>query len=197
MTSNLLCHSYKDEWKLCTLIKVRQCKPDEDSVILTKTLLQEFANKPPFCLSFTTSSSLSRHMIGNELADELGLLSFNVFGQIVMTLLYWLLRIVSFIQRCIPSLERRMYTFGSCCLNTLLEQSLKGRKPSYIMKVYTWIPIVRVCLLPPSLVNTTFFYRTVSLWNCLDDSLKLCDSSRNFKRKLRAKLFAALLSLWP
>lgn len=31
MTSNMLCNSYKDEWKLCTLIKVRQCKPDEDS----------------------------------------------------------------------------------------------------------------------------------------------------------------------
>ena len=43
----------------------------------------------------------------------------------------------------------------------------------------------------------TFFYRTVSLWNSLDDSLKLCDSSRNFKRKLRAKLFAAFLSLRP
>ena len=41
----------------------------------------------------------------------------------------------------------------------------------------------------------TFFYRTVSLWNSLDNSLKLCDSSCNFKRKLRAKLFAAFLSL--
>ena len=41
----------------------------------------------------------------------------------------------------------------------------------------------------------TFFYRTVSLWNSLDNSLKLCESSRNFKRKLRAKLLAAFLSL--
>ena len=41
----------------------------------------------------------------------------------------------------------------------------------------------------------TFFYRTVSLWNSLDNSLKLCNSSRNFKHKLRAKLFAAFLSL--
>ena len=37
----------------------------------------------------------------------------------------------------------------------------------------------------------TFFYRAVSLWNSLDNSLKLCNSSRNFKHKLRAKLFAA------
>ena len=43
----------------------------------------------------------------------------------------------------------------------------------------------------------TFFYRTVSLWNSLHDSLKLSDSSRNFKRKLKAKLFAAFLSLRP
>ena len=41
----------------------------------------------------------------------------------------------------------------------------------------------------------TFFYRTVSLRISLDNSLKLCESSRNFKRKLRAKVFAAFLSL--
>ena len=40
----------------------------------------------------------------------------------------------------------------------------------------------------------TFYYRTVSLWNSLDNDLKLCNSSSNFKRKLRAKLFAAFLS---
>lgn len=137
MTSDLLCDNYKDEWKLWTLIKVRQCKPDEDSVIMTNTLLQQFANKPPFHLSYTTASSLSRYMIGNELADKLGLLSFNVLGQIVLTLLYWFLRTVSFIQRGFPPLEWRMYTFGSHCLNIVLKQSLKGRKPSYIMKVYS------------------------------------------------------------
>ena len=40
----------------------------------------------------------------------------------------------------------------------------------------------------------TFFYRIVSLWNSLDNSCKLCNSAGNFKRKLRAKLFAAFLS---
>lgn len=40
----------------------------------------------------------------------------------------------------------------------------------------------------------TFFYRTVSLWNSLDNTLKLCNYSRDFKRKLRAKLLAAFLS---
>ena len=137
MTSDLLCKDYKDEWKLCTLIKVRQCKPDKDSVILTKTLLQEFANKPPFHLSYNTTSSLSRHMIGNDLADELGLQRFNVPGQIVMALLYWFLTLVSFIQRGISPLERWMYAFGRHSLNMFLDLSLKGRRPSYIMKVYS------------------------------------------------------------
>ena len=42
-----------------------------------------------------------------------------------------------------------------------------------------------------------FFYRVVSLWNSLDNSLKLCPPSRNFRHKLRAKLFAAqFLSSW-
>ena len=36
-----------------------------------------------------------------------------------------------------------------------------------------------------------FFYRVVSLWNSLDNSLKLCPPSRNFRHKLRAKLFVA------
>ena len=40
----------------------------------------------------------------------------------------------------------------------------------------------------------TFFYRIVSLWNSLDNSLKLFNSARNFKRKLRAELFSAFLS---
>ena len=40
----------------------------------------------------------------------------------------------------------------------------------------------------------TFFYRIVSLCNSLDNSFKLCNSAHNFKRKLRAKLFAAFLS---
>ena len=40
----------------------------------------------------------------------------------------------------------------------------------------------------------TFFYRIVSLWNNLDNFLKLCNSARNLKRKLRAELFAAFLS---
>ena len=39
----------------------------------------------------------------------------------------------------------------------------------------------------------TFFYRIVSLWNSLDNSLKLCNSARNFKRKLRVELFSALM----
>ena len=41
----------------------------------------------------------------------------------------------------------------------------------------------------------TFFHRTVSLWNSLDNSRKLCNSLRNFKRKLRDKLFTAFLSV--
>ena len=39
----------------------------------------------------------------------------------------------------------------------------------------------------------TFFYRIVSLWNSLDNSLKLYNSARNFRRKLRAELFSAFL----
>ena len=39
----------------------------------------------------------------------------------------------------------------------------------------------------------TSFYRIVSLWNSLDNSLKLCNSARNFKRKLRVELFSALM----
>ena len=137
ITSDLLCKDYKEEWKLWTLIKVRQCKPDKDSVILTKTLLQEFANKPPFHLNYTTTSSLARHMIGNDLADELGLQRFNLCGQIVMALLYWFLRTVSCVQRGISPLERGMYAFGRHSLNMLLKWSLKGRRPTYVMKVYS------------------------------------------------------------
>ena len=41
----------------------------------------------------------------------------------------------------------------------------------------------------------TFFYRTVSLWNSLDNSLKLCDSPRNFKRIPNYLLLSYLFGL--
>ena len=38
----------------------------------------------------------------------------------------------------------------------------------------------------------TFFYRTVNLWNSLDNSLKLCNSVKVFKKRLRTKLLTEL-----
>ena len=40
------------------------------------------------------------------------------------------------------------------------------------------------------IIFTDNCYRAVSLWNSLHNPLKLCNSSRSFKHKLRAKLFA-------
>lgn len=134
MTSDLLCSNYEEEWKLCTLIRTRQCKPDTDAIMLTEALLLEFASKPPFHLSYDTTSGLSRRFLGDDLADELGLKRFNMLSQMIMVVLYWILRILSFIQRIYP-LECGMYEFGRYSLNTIVHLSLKGRKPSYIMKV--------------------------------------------------------------
>ena len=38
----------------------------------------------------------------------------------------------------------------------------------------------------------TFFYRTVNLWNSLDNSFKLCNSIDVFKTRLRTKLLKEL-----
>ena len=38
----------------------------------------------------------------------------------------------------------------------------------------------------------TFFYRTVNLWNSLDNSFKLCNSVKVFKKRLRTKLLKEL-----
>lgn len=137
MTSDMLCNNYEEEWELCNMIRVRQCKPDPDSLMLTETLLQEFASKPPFHLSYNASSSLSRLFIGDDLADELGLSRFNMPSQIIMALLYWMLRTMCLIQRGIPFLENVLYKFGKYSLNTIVHFSLGGRKPSFMMKVYS------------------------------------------------------------
>lgn len=133
----MLCNNYEEEWELCNMIRVRQCKPDPDSLMLTETLLQEFASKPPFHLSYNASSSLSRLFIGDDLADELGLSRFNMPSQIIMALLYWMLRTMCLIQRGIPFLENVLYKFGKYSLNTIVHFSLGGRKPSFMMKVYS------------------------------------------------------------
>ncbi|KAJ7389965.1 hypothetical protein OS493_028017 [Desmophyllum pertusum] len=88
MSNDLLCNSYEDEWELCTVIRRRQCKPDKDSKTLTESLLLEFANKPPFHLSYTTTSRLSRHFIGDDLADELGLERSNMLSRTMTVLSY-------------------------------------------------------------------------------------------------------------
>lgn len=137
MSNDVLCNSYEDEWELCTVIRRRQCKPDKDSKTLTESLLLEFANKPPFHLSYTTTSRLSRHFIGDDLADELGLERSSMLSRTMTVLSYCFLRTLSLLQRWISPLERGMYAFGRYSLNVLLELSLKGKKPSYIMKVYS------------------------------------------------------------
>lgn len=137
MTSDLLCDNYEEEWKLCNMIRVRQCKPDPDSVVLTEALLQEFASKNPFYLGYNFSSSLSRHFIGDDLADELGLSRFNMLSQVIMNLLYWILRTSCFTQRRVSFLEHGLYKFGKYALNTIVHLSLGGREPSFIMKVYS------------------------------------------------------------
>ena len=41
-------------------------------------------------------------------------------------------------------------------------------------------------------VSQKFFYRTVNLWNSLDNSFKLCNSIDVFKTRLRTKLLKEL-----
>ena len=138
MSSDLLCNNYKEEWRLVNLIRKRQCKPDKDSVLLTEALLQAFASKPPFHLTYDTTNKLSRHLlhvIDKDLANKLCLRTFGVLGQMIMRLLYGLLRLLTFMQRVCYPLERGMYAFGKYSLNTLVELSLNRRKPSYVMKI--------------------------------------------------------------
>jgi len=139
VSGDLLCKDYEEEWKLANLIKTRQCKPDEDSVTLTESLLQAFASKPPFHLSYDTTSKLSRYLIhegDKNLADKLYLRTFGVIGRIIMALFYWFLRFLTFMQQVIRPLEKGIYVLGKHSLNTLVELSLNRQKPSYIMKVH-------------------------------------------------------------
>ena len=137
MSSDLLCNNFEEEWILANLIRTRQCNPDKDSVTLTESLLQAFASKPPFHLSYDTTSKLSWHFaVDKDLANKVHLRRFGVLGQIVMALFYGLLRILTFMQRGIFPLERGMYTFGKYCLETLVKLSLNRRRPSYVMKVH-------------------------------------------------------------
>ena len=41
----------------------------------------------------------------------------------------------------------------------------------------------------------TFYYRTVSLWNSFDSSLKLCRNVKIFKQSLRSKLLQEIYGI--
>ncbi|XP_073236033.1 uncharacterized protein [Porites lutea] len=136
--NDLLCNSYEEEKNLSDLISSRQCNPDKDSLLLTESLLQAFASKYPFHLSYDTTSKLSRHLINDkELANKLHLRTFGLFGQATMTLCYVFLRLFAVIQRILYPVEWVMYAFGKYSLKSLVELSLNGRKPSYLMKAHS------------------------------------------------------------
>lgn len=138
LSSDLQSNNFEEEWILGRFIIARQCKPDRDSVVLTESLLQAFASKPPFNFSYDTTSKLSRHLttsIDKDLANKLCFRKFGVIGLIGMTFCYWLLTLLTFLQRVIFPLERGMYIFGRYCLQALVELSLNRKKPSYMMKV--------------------------------------------------------------
>ena len=65
--------------------------------------------------------------------------------------------------------------------------------PKTNFKTFRSSQLLHIPLYKTNSGQRSFYYCTVSLWNSLDNDLKLCNSS-NFKRKLRAKLFAAFLS---
>ena len=136
--NDLLCNSYEEEKNLSDLISSRQCNPDKDSLLLTESLLQAFASKSPFHLSYDTTSKLSRHLINDkELANKLHLRTFGLLGQATMTLCYGFLRLFVVIQRIVYPVEWVMYAFGKYSLKSLVELSLNGRKPSYLMKAHS------------------------------------------------------------
>ena len=140
-------NSYEEEKNLSDLISSRQCNPDKDSLLLTESLLQAFASKSPFHLSYDTTSKLSRHLINDkELANKLHLRTFGLLGQATMTLCYGFLRLFVVIQRIVYPVEWVMYAFGKYSLKSLVELSLNGRKPSYLMKAHSWRNLMKVQL---------------------------------------------------
>ena len=60
-------------------------------------------------------------------------------------------------------------------------EKVSGRKPRGSQVLH--IPLFKY-----TLGQKAFYYRGVSLWNQLDDSLKLIQSVANFKCKLRSQL---------
>ena len=54
-----------------------------------------------------------------------------------MTLCYGFFRLFVVIQRIVYPVEWVMYAFGKYSLKSLVELSLNGRKPSYLMKAHS------------------------------------------------------------
>ncbi|MCC6747621.1 MAG: DUF2236 domain-containing protein [Deltaproteobacteria bacterium] len=71
VTPELLTATRDEERALYELITRRQFRPDEDSRVLAHALIDTMGGRPPLFLPRRALYALSRHLIGDALADEL------------------------------------------------------------------------------------------------------------------------------
>ncbi len=77
----LLTATRDDERRLYSVITWRQLHPDEDGKRLTAALINTLGGRPPFFLPADALGALSRHLVGDTLADGLGLPRPRAWGQ--------------------------------------------------------------------------------------------------------------------
>ena len=77
---------------------------------------------------------------------------------------------------------------------------MTGQAPEYLTAMYITRCItinfqrLNIPLFKTAIGQKTFYYKSVSIWNKLNSSLKLCKSSASFKRALKNHLLNEFLN---
>lgn len=126
----LLTKSRQQEEQLYEAITRRQRHVTENSILLTRTVLDGMANLPPFYIPRATMYQLSRKLLGNELADELKIPK-SLVNRGAIKAATLATRTLKRTESAVPLISFALYQIGSLYLSRAVPAGLEGKPPEY------------------------------------------------------------------
>ncbi|MBI1319463.1 MAG: DUF2236 domain-containing protein [Candidatus Hydrogenedens sp.] len=132
--SALLTKTRQQEEQLYEAITRRQRRVTENSVLLTRAVLDGMSGLPPFYMPRATMYQLSRKLLGAELADELQIPR-SLANRGAVKALTLATRTLKRTERTLPLVSTALYQLGRFYLLHAVPAGLEGTNPEYNARV--------------------------------------------------------------
>lgn len=126
----LLTRTRQQEEQLYATITRRQRRVTENSIVLTRAVLDGMAGLPPFYIPRSTMYQISRRLLGNELADELRIPK-SLLNRGAVKAATLATRTLKRTERSLPLLGVALYQLGNFYLSHAVPAGLDGHSADY------------------------------------------------------------------